>query len=139
MILEDGHQVDDIIDYLWYHSGDGCDAESGNVDAPTGWFARMGKWIIQKDGDGNGWENKYADEHAALVVFNDLDDQYVTWTMDAACNVCDATFDSEEGACWTCGARSWRSKEATYYWAECTGDAIKARLAYRRFLGLEGL
>jgi hypothetical protein len=67
--------------YLYELSLDGsmADDESGNVEAPTGWFARFGKRILTEDSQGFVDVTRLANEQAALAAFDELMDEYVKW------------------------------------------------------------
>lgn len=67
--------------YLWVKSLDGstADDESGSIEAPCGWFARFGKWLLTEDDRGfvSAWK---ADSAAAAVdEFDALMTEYVAW------------------------------------------------------------
>lgn len=71
---------DPMAEYLHRLSLDSSyDDASGDVEAPTGWFARFGKRILRSDSQGFVWCEKYDTETAAEAMFAALDHYYGIW------------------------------------------------------------
>ena len=75
--------ADAMSEYLHQLSLDsGWDEASGNVDAPTGWFARFGKRILHEDSQGFVWTENFTDEAACIAQYDLLATEYDTWDSD---------------------------------------------------------
>lgn len=75
--------ADAMSEYLHQLSLDsGWDDASGNVDAPTGWFARFGKRILHEDSQGFVWQALHDTECDAIAHYDALSDAYNRWDTD---------------------------------------------------------
>ena len=68
------------IQCLSMHSA--CDVESGDVDAPTGHFVRVGRWIAVTDSLGFHHLHTYETDREADRAFSEMDDRYSDWDND---------------------------------------------------------
>lgn len=66
-----------IAQYL-YHACD-PEEESGDVDHPGGWFARVGRRIYGEDSQGFVWSTKFDTVEDAREAFRDADEAYSVW------------------------------------------------------------
>ena len=75
---------DPLAQYLDMLALDGsyADDESGDVEAPTGWFARFGKRLLHHDEQGFVEVVRYASVGDATAAFEMLEDQYDIWADD---------------------------------------------------------
>jgi len=60
----------------------GEDEQSGNSEAPTGWFARVGRTIVSTDSQGFVYVEKFSTTEAAAEAFASLDAEYAEWDDD---------------------------------------------------------
>lgn len=51
----------------------------GNVDAPAGWFARAGRYVVVTDDRGFWYVHRFATVDAAKDDFEAMEVQYDTW------------------------------------------------------------
>jgi hypothetical protein len=72
---------DPLAEYVHELSLDGsyADGESGDVEAPTGWFARFGKRLLHHDEQGFVEVVRYASADDATTAFEMLQDEYDVW------------------------------------------------------------
>lgn len=56
------------------------DHSSGDVECPTGYFARYGRRIVVSDDRGFVWTETYGDEFGAEQVYNAMDRYYSAWS-----------------------------------------------------------
>lgn len=61
------------------HAHGGVDAESGTVDASTGFFYRIDRWMVVVDQQGFLHLLTYETEDECRRAFNALDDEYSDW------------------------------------------------------------
>ena len=61
------------------HAAGGQDAQSGDVDSPTGYFYRVDRWIVVVDTLGFLYLHEYQTEDEASKAFGVLDDKYSEW------------------------------------------------------------
>ena len=102
---------DPMVDYLWSIDLNGSsDEASGTVEAPTGYFARIGRRMVRSDERGNLSAQRFATVEAATEEFANLAAEFDDWGCDATCTGCGTHFASEEGSCWCCGERSWSER-----------------------------
>lgn len=75
---------DPLAEYLDMLALDGsyADGESGDVEAPTGWFARFGKRLLHHDEQGFVEVVRYASASDATAAFGMLEDEYDIWADD---------------------------------------------------------
>jgi hypothetical protein len=59
--------------------GEIADDEAGDVEAPTGYFRRFGKWLIRDDSNGFCYGHKYPNVAQAVKAFDILDRMYSEW------------------------------------------------------------
>jgi hypothetical protein len=72
-----------MTEYLHQLSLDsGWDESSGNVDAPTGWFARFGRRMLFEDSQGFVESGRWPTEREATEVFEALNARYSEWEGD---------------------------------------------------------
>jgi hypothetical protein len=72
--------ADAMSEYLDHLAGiSGQDAESGDVQAPTGWFALFGRRILRHDNYGFVGTETYPDPMAAAAAYDLLDVEYAYW------------------------------------------------------------
>lgn len=55
------------------------DEQSGNVEAPTGWFGRAGRWAIVCDSVGFWHAFKYQTLAEAVAWFEETEREYAAW------------------------------------------------------------
>jgi hypothetical protein len=65
----------------YYMSGT-PDDQSGDVEAPTGHFYRVDRWIVTTDSRGFRDLQAFPSELEAIDVFTALDDEYAAWGSD---------------------------------------------------------
>ncbi|MGZ4518831.1 MAG: hypothetical protein ACXVGB_00235 [Mycobacteriaceae bacterium] len=70
-------RVPAIVRYI--HEHDAFDQESGDVQAPTGWFARAGRWVIGEDERGAVDAVRFATRAEAQDLFESLDLMFGEW------------------------------------------------------------
>ena len=81
-----GHHFDGIKDSerllpaleIFYMSGS-TDDLSGDVDAPTGHFYRVARWIVRTDSAGFHAVIAYDDTSAAVDAFDELSQEFSAW------------------------------------------------------------
>lgn len=75
---------DPLAEYVHELSLDGCscDDESGDVEAPTGWFARFGKRLLRADEFGFVEVERFASIADAIAAFSMLEAEYDIWADD---------------------------------------------------------
>lgn len=75
---------DPLAEYLDMLALDGfyADDESGDVEAPTGWFGRFGKRLLHHDEQGFVEVVRYASASDATAAFGMLEDEYDIWADD---------------------------------------------------------
>jgi hypothetical protein len=62
-----------------YYMSGFADEESGDVEAPTGHFYRVGRYLVTTDSQGfHSWD-RYATERDAETAFGDADCEYAEW------------------------------------------------------------
>lgn len=72
-----------IVAYLWELCANGAEDEfSGTSDAPTGWFARLGKWLITATDRGFVHGDKFPTLDSAREEFALRDAQFAQWDSD---------------------------------------------------------
>lgn len=71
--------LDAMAEYLDREVNMFSDEWSGNVECPTGAFARFGKRILFNDERGFVWVEKWPSDRAAAQVFAALELYYYTW------------------------------------------------------------
>ena len=59
-----------------------ADDESGDVEAPTGWFARFGKRLLRADEFGFVEVERFASIADAIAAFSMLEAEYDIWADD---------------------------------------------------------
>jgi hypothetical protein len=99
----------------------GADEDGGDVESPTGWFARLGRNIVTADSQGFVYRNRFASVSDARVCFAALASEYAAWAdededEDVAPMVCedcgeDRANDYYGGLCWSCAARIYAARE----------------------------
>lgn len=55
------------------------DDSDGECQAPTGWFALSGRWIIQEDERGAVYGERYSTHAQASLAYHSLCDDYDNW------------------------------------------------------------
>jgi len=146
MILRDGTTIDQstarykyadaMAEYLDHIGSDYADAWSGDAESPSGWFSLYGRRVLRGDDRGFVWCERYATIDAAAEAYQTLEDEYREWGHDAACNVCDNHYDSDEGSCWVCGSSSMREKGDAFDATAVDESTRRARRAHRTDMGL---
>lgn len=81
---------------VWIDTNDYYDESSGDVESPTGWFGRAGKWLILHDDRGFVSGTKLATEDEAKRQYEILESAYSNWADEG-----DA--DNDYPACEVCG------------------------------------
>ena len=82
--------ADGMSEYLHALSMDGRqDEDCGDVECPTGWFARFGKRILFTDDRGFVWTENYDDSFGAGQVYDALVAYYCAWSHDDQDDGCD--------------------------------------------------
>lgn len=74
-----------IVRYL-YERMETADQESGTSEAPTGWFARFGKWLIGGTTRGFVWSHKYDTPEQASGIFDNMTAEYSEWATEEEAN-----------------------------------------------------
>lgn len=69
-----------IVVYIDVH--DCYDETSGDVEAPTGWFGRAGRWIVTHDSFGFVHGTKAGTLDEARKLFESLNAEYDEWSAD---------------------------------------------------------
>lgn len=67
----------DAILSLWMHGV--ADEASGDVEAPTGHFFRVARWIQTQDERGNGNIRTFSSEAEAKQAFQDKESEFALW------------------------------------------------------------
>lgn len=65
--------------YVVEAAQNGGDQSAGDVESPTGWFARVGKWVVVTDSFGFWNATKFDSEAKAVVAYEALDADYCEW------------------------------------------------------------
>lgn len=68
--------------WLYDNSDRTIDQESGDVAAPTGWFARCGRNLLVEDERGFVGRLRYRTVEGADEAFNELESEYIDWAGD---------------------------------------------------------
>lgn len=56
-----------------------ADETSGDVEAPTGWFARCGRYVVSTDSQGFWYADRYTTRALAAAAFTRADAQFSAW------------------------------------------------------------
>jgi hypothetical protein len=70
-----------MVAYLAEHP-EYADEESGDVESPTGFFARHGKWILTYSSQGFIYGEKMTTLDEAISAFETLDEEFSIWDGD---------------------------------------------------------
>jgi hypothetical protein len=62
-----------------YYMNGTYDDVSGDVEAPTGHFYRIGRYIVVTDSQGFSEFHNYSNENEAVEAFSDMDEEYAKW------------------------------------------------------------
>lgn len=92
------HKFADALAEYAYDNLDWAYDATGDVDCPTGWFARLGdKRILRGDDRGFVWVEKFADKRGAETIYSALERLYYTWA-DEETHVDPETDEYDESA-----------------------------------------
>lgn len=64
------------------HLNGGADEASGSVEAPTGWFARLGRHLLYEDSQGFVTRQRFASIDAAKDHYQTLENEFFEWDDD---------------------------------------------------------
>lgn len=75
---------DTMAEYLDMLAGTGmhADRDSGDMEAPTGWFAQFGKRLLRHDDRGFVWVERFDTKEQADLFYDALDAEYAEWADD---------------------------------------------------------
>lgn len=99
----------------------GQDQDSGDVECPTGWFARFGRRILVGDERGFVWVEVWPEPLAAEQVYNAMQRYYDEWSYDEWCDGNEAERTEEEQAAILADCNRFMS-----YVAECAHENLES-------------
>lgn len=80
---EEPRRIEGVLDACeTFYTNGMYDQISGDVEAPTGHFYRVDRWIVSTNSQGHSEAITYANESEAIQAFRELDRQYYEWAEE---------------------------------------------------------